>query len=75
MEQISIKDKIHDLRGIYEGSEIWIIFHSEFEKGVVRRAGGAPSLVNGCAEAAPNLRPEDMTGVMLIITKKSIVEV
>jgi hypothetical protein len=39
--QISIKDKIHDLRGIYEGSKIGIIFPSEFEKGVVRRTGGA----------------------------------
>ena len=29
MEQILIKDKIYDLRGIYEGSEIWIIFPSE----------------------------------------------
>ena len=53
--QILITDKIYDLRGIYEGSIIGIIFPSEFEKGVVRRAGGAPSLVNGCAEAAPGL--------------------
>jgi hypothetical protein len=62
--QISIKDKIHDLRGIYEGSKIGIIFPSEFENGVVRRAGGAPSLVNGCAEAAPTFDPEDILHVM-----------
>ena len=69
MEQIFIKDKIHDLRGIYEGPEIWIIFPSEF-RGYEESLDSYITLdLDVCADGCSDLRPEDIAHVLEVQMK------
>ena len=68
MVQILIKDKIHDLRGIYEGSEIGVIFPSESRGS--RRPGFYITLdLDVCADGCSDLRPEDIAHVLEVQMK------